>query len=61
MNSAAADGDIHISSADAEIIRKLMEEFFLRHQLSQDETAAMHSLCRALGVGRPVPEHGSGP
>ncbi|WP_164757227.1 hypothetical protein [Mesorhizobium sp. M1A.F.Ca.IN.022.02.1.1] len=52
---------IQIKRDDAEVIRKLMEEFFSRHELSNEETAALHNLCRELGVGRPVPEHGSGP
>lgn len=58
---SAEPEDITISLADAKVITAMMEEFWQRKELSPDESRVFLTLCSLTGIGRPVPEHGSGP
>ena len=59
--AAATDDKITLSRADAHVIQRLMTEFYLRDELSEDERRAYMALIDAGNFGRPVPPHGSGP
>jgi hypothetical protein len=58
MREKTEADSVTISRVDADIIRRLMEEFFHRHQLQPEETTALLNLCQAGDFGRPVPETG---
>ncbi|CDX26737.1 hypothetical protein MPL3356_60526 [Mesorhizobium plurifarium] len=50
-----------IKMEDAKVIVAMMEEFWRKHELSLEEERAFLSLYTRANIGRPVPEHGSGP
>jgi len=61
MTDEAPKDSRPLSRADAEILRAMMEEFFLDGTLNPDETRVFLTICTDFNFGRPVPPHGSGP
>lgn len=55
------DATVQIKIDDAKVIAALMEEFWRRQELSPEEERVFLTLCSLADIGRPVPEHGSGP
>jgi hypothetical protein len=52
MNTEAQT--VTIKAKDAKIIMRLVEEFYLKGELSPEETTAFLNLCSAGDFGRPV-------
>lgn len=50
-----------LTSEDATVLYRMMSEFYVRNELSEDERSLFIRLCASFNLGRPVPHHGSGP
>jgi hypothetical protein len=53
-------GAVSLNADDAKTIKDMMEEFYLRGEMSPEESRAFLTLCTRGGFGRPVLPQGSG-
>lgn len=54
--SLLREASVQITRKDAEVIHRMMAEFFHANNLSPEETAALMNLSSAGDFGRPVPK-----